>query len=68
MRGYIAVFKHPYFVVTGKDGSFNLSNLPPGSYTIEAWHEKLGKSTQKITVGANETKVIDFVFKPQAGT
>jgi plastocyanin len=68
MHGYIAVFKHPYFVVTGKDGSFTLSNLPPGNYTIEAWHEKLGTATQKITVGANETKPVDFVFRPKSGS
>src|SRR5229473_251516 len=68
MRGYVAVFKHPYFAVTSRDGRFNLSNLPPGTYTIKAWHEKLGAATQKITVGANETKVIDFVFKPRPGT
>jgi plastocyanin len=68
MHGYIAVFKHPYFVVTGKDGSFTLSNLPPGNYTIEAWHEKLGTATQKITVGANETKAVDFVFRPKSGS
>src|SRR5271169_3032955 len=63
MRGYIAVFKHPYFVVTGKDGSFDLKDLPPGTYTIKAWHEKLGTQSQKITIGANETKALDFTFK-----
>jgi plastocyanin len=63
MRGYIAVFKHPYFAVTGKDGGFDLSNLPPGTYTIKAWHEKLGTSTQTLTISANETKDISFVFK-----
>lgn len=63
MKGYIAVFKHPYFAVTGKDGTFDLGNLPPGTYTIKAWHEKLGTATQTVTIGANETKEISFVFK-----
>ncbi|MFZ0772409.1 MAG: carboxypeptidase regulatory-like domain-containing protein [Candidatus Sulfotelmatobacter sp.] len=68
MRSYLAVFKHPYFAVTGKDGSFDLSNLPPGTYTISAWQEKLGTVSQKITVGSNETKTLQFVFKSKAGS
>jgi hypothetical protein len=64
MRSYVAVFNHPYFAVTGKDGSFELGNLPPGTYTIKAWHEKLGTASQQVTIGANETRHVDFVFKP----
>jgi hypothetical protein len=63
MHSYVAVFKHPYFAVTSQDGTFDLSNLPPGTYTIKAWHEKFGTSSQTITIGANETKEINFVFK-----
>jgi hypothetical protein len=63
MRGYIAVFKHPYFAVSDKNGSFDLKDLPPGTYTITAWQEKLGMKTQKITVGAGEAKTLDFTFK-----
>jgi len=63
MKGYIAVFKHPFFAVTGTDGVFDLRDLPAGTYTIKAWHEKLGTTTQTVTIGANETKEISFVFK-----
>lgn len=63
MRGYIAVFKHPYFAITDKDGSFDLKNVPPGDYTIEAWHEKYGTLTQKVTLGPNQTKALEFVFR-----
>jgi len=65
MRSYIAVFKHPYFAVTDKNGNFELNNLPPGTYTIKAWHEKLGMAIQKVAVNASETKMVEFVFKPQ---
>jgi hypothetical protein len=62
MKSYVAVFKHPYFAVTAKDGSFSIRNLPPGSYTLMAWHEKLGTQIKKITVSASASNV-DFSFK-----
>ena len=63
MKGYIAVFKHPYFAVSGKDGAFNIKNLPPGTYTLQAWHEKLGSLTRKITVGPDGAADVELVFK-----
>lgn len=62
MNGYAGVLSHPYFATTGKDGMFELPNLPPGDYVIAAWQEKLGEMTQNVTVGPNETKEISFVF------
>jgi plastocyanin len=67
MKSYIAVLKHPYFAVTTKDGNFDISNLPPGSYTVEAWHEKFGTLSKKVSVGT-ETAKIDFVFKSPTGS
>ncbi len=66
MKGYIAVFKHPFFAVTGSDGKFVLKGLPPGNYTITAWHEQLGTTTQKVTIAANETKNLNFSFGAQS--
>jgi hypothetical protein len=67
MKSYIAVVSNPYFQVTGADGSFNLKNVPPGTYTLVAWHESLGPMEQSITVGASEAKKdIHIAFKPKA--
>jgi hypothetical protein len=63
MSSYMAVLPHPYFSVSGNGGNFSISNLPPGTYTVEAWHEKYGTQTQQITVGPKEAKQINFVFK-----
>src|SRR6185295_16751410 len=62
MNAYVGVLDHPYYAVTGKDGSFTLKSLPPGTYTIEAWHEKLGAQEMKVTLGAKETKDANFTF------
>ena len=62
MLGYIGVLPHPYFQVSGADGSFELKDLPPGEYVIEAWHEKLGAQTQNVTLGPQESKQIEFKF------
>ena len=68
MNAYVGVMSNPYFAVTDKDGKFDLPNLPPGTYTIEAWHEKLGAQTASVTIGAKETKEITFTFKPAGAT
>ncbi len=67
MNAYIGVLDHPYFATTDKDGKFELKSLPPGTYTIEAWHEKLGAMTQSVTLGQKETKEVNFTFKAPAG-
>jgi hypothetical protein len=63
MSSYVGVFNHPFHGVTGEDGSFEIKGLPAGTYTIEAWHEKLGAQTASVTVGASETKEVSFTFK-----
>jgi len=63
MHAYIGVLDHPFFSVTGGNGSFELKGLPPGTYTVEAWHETLGTQTQMVTVGAQETTTAEFSFK-----
>jgi plastocyanin len=62
MRAIAFVFAHPYFAITPKTGTFELKNLPPGTYTIEAWHEKFGMQDQTVTLGAKESKSISFTF------
>lgn len=63
MAAYVGVLDHPFYAVTDDKGNFNIKNLPAGSYELEAWHEKFGVKTMKVTVGASDTKSADFSFE-----
>jgi plastocyanin len=63
MKSYMAVLPHSYHSVSQTNGSFSIANLPPGNYTLVAWHEKYGEQEQQVTVGANEQKQVTFTFK-----
>ena len=62
MHANVAVLPHPFFAVTSDNGTFEIKGLPPGTYEIEAWHEKLGTRTMTVTVGDGESKTADFNF------
>ena len=63
MHAYLAVLKTSHYSVTGDDGSFTLNGLPPGKYTIKAWHEMYGTQTQDVVITAGEAKAINFTFQ-----
>ena len=62
MQAWVVPVDNPYYAVTGPDGSFTIKDLPPGTYTVEAWHESLGTRTQKVTVPAGGGAKADFSF------
>ena len=62
MMAFAGVLDHPFFGVTGDNGIAAIKDLPPGEYTIEAWHEKYGAQTQKVTV-TDKDQEISFTFK-----
>lgn len=63
MNAYVGVLDHPFHSVTGATGEFSLDGLPPGIYTIEAWHETLGTQSQQVTIRAGQTQRLKFSFK-----
>jgi hypothetical protein len=66
MGAWCGVLSHPFFAVTVADGTYTIKDLPAGTYTIEAWHERFGTQTQQVTVGAQESKPVAFTFKAGA--
>jgi plastocyanin len=63
MNAYVGVLDHPFYAVTTEAGDFELKGLPPGTYTIEAVHETLGRQTQTVTIGEKEARTVPFSFK-----
>lgn len=65
MTAYAGVVAHPFFAVTGPDGRFEIKGLPPGTYTFEAWHERFGAETLKVTIGERQAQAVSFTFAPK---
>ena len=63
MHGFVFVAKSPYFAVVGKDGSYTIDNVPPGKYTVKAWHGTLGEKKSKVAIESGKTASADFKFK-----
>ncbi len=63
MSAYVGVFDHPFHVVTGKDGTFEIKGLPAGKYEVAAWHETFGEMTQSVEVASDATVETNFEMK-----
>jgi plastocyanin len=60
MSAWLIVQDNPYYAITNEDGKFQIGDIPPGTYVVQAWQESLGKVTQEVTVKAGETTKADF--------
>lgn len=67
MAAWVGVKEHPFFAVTGADGTFSMEGVPPGTYTVEAWHEVFGTQTMTVTIGDSQRQTADFTFAPESG-
>ena len=63
MSGQFAVLKNSHYAISSGGGGFSLPNLPPGKYTVTAWHESYGDQSMEVTIAGTETKTVNFVFK-----
>lgn len=68
MLSWAGVFDHPYFAVTGEDGTWKIDGLPPGEYTVATWHEKLGEREEKVQVSQGAAKELTFTYGAGSAT
>jgi len=59
---YVGVFAHPFFSISNSKGEFTIAGLPPGDYTLAAWHEQFGEQTFEVTVFPRSTQNLDIKF------
>jgi len=62
MAGWLYVLEHPYYSVVGGDGAFSIDDVPPGTYTLKAWHPELGELEQEVEVGAGGSVEASFQY------
>src|SRR6202521_4723717 len=67
MHGWWFVAGNPYYAVTDAGGNFTIKDVPPGTYTLEVWQEKLGSETRKVTVEPGKTVTVDFTMASGKG-
>ena len=60
MTSWLIVQDNPYYVLTDGNGNFKIEDVPPGTYTLQAWQESLGKVTQEVTVKSGEAATANF--------
>ena len=60
MSAFIVVLPNPYFATTDKDGNFTIENVPPGTYTLTFWHERLKPQSAKVPVKAEKATKVTF--------
>ncbi|MEO6436146.1 MAG: carboxypeptidase-like regulatory domain-containing protein, partial [Tepidisphaeraceae bacterium] len=65
MSAYIVALEHPFFGTSGEDGSFSIANLPPGDYTLTAWHETLGEKQVPVKIEAGKPAQVKIEFAAQ---
>jgi len=59
-RAYLAAFDHPFFGVSDQDGRYEIKGVPPGEYTVVAWHEQYGERAARVKVGPGQSRTVDF--------